>query len=275
MSSESVLDAKPDEQTASPAPHAKAEINSKDDSMKSPTSLPTQHSLAIPISPPETEVNDKAEEAEDDHFDDVDEGAKFEDLDLNALDDTPQEEPLITPRPKSQIITLHEEPKPSNETNDVESPPPPPALDALLSPTRTEHSVRESVAASDTTDDESTRFSTVMLSSARQSLADAPEVVETHEGLESPTHTLAETATLHDDRRDTLDGSELIRLIHTNRTHKKTVSTSTIVSGIISRAGMDDGESNRRASLEGKQRLQEEFERNQGDADIDWGMWLN
>ncbi|EKM54442.1 uncharacterized protein PHACADRAFT_96833 [Phanerochaete carnosa HHB-10118-sp] len=66
-----------------------------------------------------------------------------------------------------------------------------------------------------------------------------------------------------------------------NRVHKKTASTSTIVSGnnvpfILARA---EGEEGKRASLDGKQKLQEEFERkhesqdSRADADVDWVFW--
>ena len=172
------------------------------------------------------------------------------------------------PKPQTPITTDIN----SSETFvDVNSPSSPGALDALLSPTQTEHSARESVAASDITDDD-LRFSTVMLSSARQSLADVPELPETHEDSSSPTHTLAETATLHDERRDTLDGTDLIRMVHTNRVHKKTASNSTIVSGIVMRAEAETDESERRASLDGKQRLQAAFGMRQSDEgpDVDW-----
>ncbi|KAI0768422.1 rab-GTPase-TBC domain-containing protein [Irpex lacteus] len=117
-----------------------------------------------------------------------------------------------------------------------------------------------------------------MLSSARQSLADVPELPEANEGPSSPTHTLAETATLYDERRETLDGSELIRLVHTNRVHKKTASNSTIVSGILSRAEVEGDESERRASLDGKLRLQEEFGKRQDyelAGEADWTFWGN
>ena len=61
----------------------------------------------------------------------------------------------------------------------------------------------------------------------------------------------------------------------------KTASTSTIVSGnnvpfILARA---EGEDARRSSLDGKQRLQEEFEKkhestdSRADANVDWGAW--
>ena len=111
-----------------------------------------------------------------------------------------------------------------------------------------------------------------MLSNARQSLADVPELPETHEDSSSPTHILAETATLHDERRDTLDGTDLIRMVHTNRVHKKTASNSTIVSGIVMRAEAETDENERRASLDGKQRLQAAFGMRQSDEgpDVDW-----
>ncbi|KAI0092977.1 rab-GTPase-TBC domain-containing protein [Irpex rosettiformis] len=217
---------------------------------------------------------------EEENFEDVDDvsESKFEDLDLSAAspDSFHHEDTLVTPRPKSQTPPIVTDLRSTETFVEVKSPSSPGALDALLSPTRTEHSARESVAASDITDDDA-RFSTVMLSSARQSLADVPEVTEAYGDPSSPVHTLAETATLHDDRRDTLDGSELIRLVHTNRVHKKTASNSTIVSGIVSRAEAEGegDESTHRASLDGKQRLNEAFGRRQNDEgpEVDWTFW--
>ncbi|KAI0344866.1 RabGAP/TBC [Trametopsis cervina] len=181
--------------------------------------------------------------------------------------------------PPSQVTPPDAHPKLPEHTIDVPTPSSPRTLDALLSPTRTEHSIRESIAASDVTDDD-TRFSTVLLSSARQSVdisnTAEEEATESHGTLDFDAHTLAETATLHDERRDTLDGSELIRLVHTNRTHKKTASNSTIVSGILSRIDTATDESERRASLDGQLRLQEEFGKRQETAsgnEVDWTFW--
>ncbi len=244
------------------------------DDQKSPE--PATH-LTATAPDSDTAAHKEPEEDEEEKFEDVDEGAKFEDLDLSATgpDNGHHEESLVTPRPKSQTPPLLTDLRTSDNIVEVKSPSSPQALDALLSPTRTEHSARESVAASDVTDDDA-RFSTVMLSSARQSLADVPELPEANEGPSSPTHTLAETATLYDERRETLDGSELIRLVHTNRVHKKTASNSTIVSGILSRAEVDGDESERRASLDGKLRLQEEFGKRQDyelAGEADWSAY--
>lgn len=175
------------------------------------------------------------------------------------------------------------------------------SLDSLLSPTKDEFRfprVRDSVAASDTTDDEA-RFSTVLLSSARTSVdhahAPAPLSARLHETL----HELPEEGhdgddgdggadgegeggVEHDGRRDTVDGNEIVRLVHTNRVHRKTASTSTIVSGnnvpfILARA---EGEDGKRSSLDGTQKLQEEFEKKHESTDsradannVDWGAW--
>lgn len=158
-------------------------------------------------------------------------------------------------------------------------------LDALLSPTTTDsdgRSIRESVAASDTIDDE--RFSTVLLTSARQSL-ESPEV---------PTGTLSSFSELSEDTSverqqdiNGLSGDDLIRLVHTSRPHKKTASTSTIMSAsnvpfLLSRLDMQEEDGSRRQSLDGQQKLQEEFSKMQGGQDrqtqeaaansIDWGM---
>ncbi|KAI0699221.1 RabGAP/TBC [Cytidiella melzeri] len=65
-------------------------------------------------------------------------------------------------------------------------------------------------------------------------------------------------------------------MVHTNRVHKKTASNSTIVSGILSRAEVEGDESERRASLDGKHILQEEFGKKQvsaSDSEIDWTFW--
>lgn len=162
-------------------------------------------------------------------------------------------------------------------------------LDSLLSPTKDSNfkfSTRTSVAASDVTDDE-TRFSTVLLS-AHQSLdpANAPSLIGLSEKLNETLTELPEEsgeeaeAATRDGRRDTLDGNEIIRLVHQNRVHKKTASTSTIMSAnnvpfILARLEGEEG--SRRTSQDGKQRLQEEFdkkhvsmEKDEGTA-VDWG----
>ena len=165
-------------------------------------------------------------------------------------------------------------------------------LDDLLSPKKDSEfkfPIRESVTASDFTDDEA-RFSTVLLS-ARQSLDPAhvspslgtalsEKLNETLAELPEESHEEAETAA-HDDRRDTLDGNAIVRLVHQNRVHKKTASTSTIHSAnnvpfILARLEGEEG--SRRTSQDGKQKLQEEFEKKQGaeetenaETSVDWG----
>ena len=131
-------------------------------------------------------------------------------------------------------------------------------LDSLLSPTEpdTRFPLRQSVAETDVTDDD-TRFSTVPLS-ARQSL-DTVQISE--DDADTPT---GEGGSEEQDRRATLDGSELIRLVHTNRIHKKTASTSTIVSAnnvpfILAR--LEGDEDTRRTSIGGQEKLKEEFDR--------------
>lgn len=200
--------------------------------------------------------------------------------------------PLATTKPKGDGGE-GEKDEESLSSNRASRPPsaaksPQTALDSLLSPTKADFKfpIRDSVAASDTTDDE-TRFSTVLLSSARTSVD--PEHVSLGTPLSAKlSETLMELPEeehegagegKHDDRRDTLDGNEIVRLIHRNRVHKKTASTSTIVSGsnvpfILARV---EGEENKRSSLDGKQKLQEEFEKkhesqdSRAEANVDWG----
>ncbi|KAJ3553707.1 hypothetical protein NM688_g3469 [Phlebia brevispora] len=144
------------------------------------------------------------------------------------------------------------------------------SLDVLLSPREpeTRFSVRESVAASDVTDDD-TRFSTVPLS-ARQSLDPVHISDDDAQSLK--------TSESHE-KRETLDGNELIRLVHTNRTHKKTASTSTIMSGnnvpfILSH--LEGDEESRRKSLDGAEKLKQEFGHKQASEEaesVDWSFW--
>lgn len=180
----------------------------------------------------------------------------------------------VTPTP----LTLQQTPLPTASG--------PSQLDDLLSPTITEfetESVRESVAASDITDDE--RFSTVLLSSARQSL-ESPEIsvndipLSFGEPEDAPVEEKNDT--------NTLSGDDLVRLVHTTRPHKKTASTSTIMSAnnvpfILARLDNDENDDgSRRQSLDGQQKLQEEFTKMQSGQDrqtqesaansIDWGM---
>ncbi|KAF7792370.1 hypothetical protein EIP86_003407 [Pleurotus ostreatoroseus] len=143
------------------------------------------------------------------------------------------------------------------------------ALDSLLSPKdpETRFSTRESVAASDVTDDD-TRFSTVPLS-ARQSL-DTVHISGDDTGSSKEPN----------ENRQTLDGNDIVRMVHQNRTHKKTASTSTIMSAnnvpfILSHVGED--EQSRRSSQDGVEKLKEEFGRrlrSQEAETVDWGTLL-
>lgn len=145
-----------------------------------------------------------------------------------------------------------------------------PGLDSLLSPKdpETQFAVRASIAASDVTDDD-TRFSTVPLS-ARQSL-DTVQISDDVKSLESEEGR---------DKRDTLDGSEIVRLVHQNRVHKKTASTSTIVSAnnvpfILARL---EGDKDPRRISQGEEKLKEAFGQKHGSRSseeaelVDWGM---
>lgn len=158
-------------------------------------------------------------------------------------------------------------------------------LDSLLSPKDPDahFPLRESIAASEATDEDS-RFSTVLLS-ARQSMEVTGLADDT-----TTTSTLDPVAEDGDERRNTLSGNDLITMVHRNRVHKKTASTSTIVSAnnvpfILSRldAQMDEEKhGSNRSSLDGQQKLQEDFSRLQlgeqqslkpakSSSDIDWG----
>ncbi|KAI0785655.1 rab-GTPase-TBC domain-containing protein, partial [Abortiporus biennis] len=144
-------------------------------------------------------------------------------------------------------------------------------LDALLSPK--EPNAHFSVVSNSTTDDVITddeRFSTVLLSSARQSM---------------------EALVLNDEKPYTINGTDIVTFVHQNRVHKKTASTSTIVSAnnvpfLLGRVDIEeDGEllkegGSKRVSLDGQLKLQEEFEQqkqqkqSQKEADeIDWDFW--
>lgn len=153
----------------------------------------------------------------------------------------------------------------------------PATLDSLLSPTETEgkFSIRESVAASDVTDDE-TRFSTVLLSSARQSLNLTPG---TKVSVASSDLVSVDEGT----------GSDEITLVDDWRKHKKTASNSTILSVsnvpyLISQLdeGTDTDSRSRPNSMGGK--IREEFYQKQpagevrdytaeGEVVVDWGAW--
>ncbi|KAH9858606.1 RabGAP/TBC [Lenzites betulinus] len=186
----------------------------------------------------------------------------------------PEQEALVTTekvaansRPSKSLVSI---PPPLSAERPVATSPA--TLDSLLSPTETEgkFSVRESVAASDVTDDE-TRFSTVLLS-ARESMNGDPspkvsvpsELVSVDEGT----------------------GSEEIALTDDWRTHKKTASTSTILSTSnvpYLTSQLDEGSSSRPNSL--GDRIREEFyqkqnltEEGNGDNDggeeaVDWDFW--
>lgn len=153
----------------------------------------------------------------------------------------------------------------------------PATLDSLLSPTETEgkFSIRESVAASDVTDDE-TRFSTVLLSSARQSLNLTP----------GPKVSVASSDLVSVDEGT---GSDEITLVDDWRKHKKTASNSTILSVsnvpyLISQLDEGAGADSRSRpnSMGGK--IREEFYQKQpagevrdytaeGEVVVDWGAW--
>jgi hypothetical protein len=204
--------------------------------------------------------------------------------------DIVSEESLTTARPLDANNANSGAGVSSNVTASTSPVTSPTTLDALLSPTKEEFKfpVRESVVSEAATDDDA-RFSTVLLS-ARQSLDPAHASLSLGRGLQETLTELPEEAPEdsqeheheHDDRRDTLDGNELVRYIHQNRQHKKTASTSTIISAnnmpfILHQ--VESEELGKRASQEGKQKLQEEFVKkheSQVDAEaaVDWGTWL-
>ncbi|TBU54441.1 RabGAP/TBC [Dichomitus squalens] len=158
----------------------------------------------------------------------------------------------------------------SPTTNEVKAPAP---LDTLLSPTETEgkFSQRDSVAASEVTDDE-TRFSTVLLS-ARQSLAtpiklavNSSELITVDEGT----------------------GSDESTLVDDWRKHKKTASNSTILSAnnvpyLLSKLSeAEEGETRSRpSSPQGTQAIKEGFYQRHEEARaeedseeaVDWDFW--
>ncbi|TBU26462.1 rab-GTPase-TBC domain-containing protein [Dichomitus squalens] len=158
----------------------------------------------------------------------------------------------------------------SPTTNEVKAPAP---LDTLLSPTETEgkFSQRDSVAASEVTDDE-TRFSTVLLS-ARQSLATPIKVaVNSSELITVDEGTGSDESTLVDDWRK----------------HKKTASNSTILSAnnvpyLLSKLSeAEEGETRSRpSSLQGTQAIKEGFYQRHEEARaeedseeaVDWDFW--
>ncbi|KAH9949002.1 rab-GTPase-TBC domain-containing protein [Amylocystis lapponica] len=153
-----------------------------------------------------------------------------------------------------------------------------PTLDSLLSPTDPDahFSIRESIASSDVTDD--ARFSTVSLS-ARQSLD------STHASVISD----ASSNALQDDRRNTFSASSLestaetLPVLQDGRGHKKTASTSTILSASNVQFLSEGDPASRRSSMEAQQKLQEELSRKSNDlqeesedaveSSIDWDFW--
>lgn len=167
-------------------------------------------------------------------------------------------------------ITSPTDPLSASSSSEVISPAP---LDALLSPTETEgkFSPRDSVAASEATEDEA-RFSTVLLS-ARQSLAPTAKITVTTNDL----HTVDEGT-----------GSDENTLVDDWRQHKKSASNSTILSANnvpyllskLSEAEELEAETPSRVrpvSLQGTQAIKEEFyqraeeEEARGQAEVDWG----
>ncbi|RDX47083.1 RabGAP/TBC [Lentinus brumalis] len=160
-----------------------------------------------------------------------------------------------SPKPHSTVTT----PRPLTMTTNA---PVAAGLDSLLSPTETEakFSIRESVAASDTTEDE-TRFSTVLLSSARQSLAVSPSAAPGHS---SHLHTVDEGT-----------GSEESTLVDDWKKHKKTASNSTILSG-NNVPFLKDEVRPRPSSLQGAQQIKEEFYQRldeEAESAVDWDFW--
>ncbi|KAL4252784.1 Rab GTPase-activating TBC domain-containing protein [Abortiporus biennis] len=181
-------------------------------------------------------------------------------------------------------------------------------LDALLSPK--EPNAHFSVVSNSTTDDVITddeRFSTVLLSSARQSMEalvlndvqEEEDIGDEFVPLESDEQLSASdpspkphSATDHEQEKPyTINGTDIVTFVHQNRVHKKTASTSTIVSAnnvpfLLGRVDIgEDGEllkegGSKRVSLDGQLKLQEEFEQqkqqkqSQKEADeIDWDFW--
>lgn len=207
---------------------------------------------------------------------------------LEIVAPKPDDSPVsaVTPKPS----TFSHIPEPETTTS-------PGGLDSLLSPTDPDahFPLRESIAVSEATDEDSERFSTVMLSSARQSMETLNPVdlsgTPSRKSGNSDSITLS-GATIVEENPD-LTGQEIVKLVHQNRQHKKTASTSTIVSAnnvpfILARLDMQkdqEAEGSNRNSLDGKQKLQEEFHRKHDtessptDAEesnpdaIDWNFW--
>ncbi|KZT72135.1 RabGAP/TBC [Daedalea quercina L-15889] len=156
-----------------------------------------------------------------------------------------------------------------------------PTLDELLSPVEPtgRFPIRESIAASDVTDDE-TRFSTVALSSARQSFESARISLDSEEDKE------------RDDRRDTIAFSP-IDVTTPSAKHAKSPSATTVLSAynvpyMLSQRDQEgeqsgDEAASKRSSVASQKKVQEEFERKQqelqghsNDEDsVDWDFWGN
>ncbi|CCM01156.1 uncharacterized protein FIBRA_03204 [Fibroporia radiculosa] len=162
-----------------------------------------------------------------------------------------------------------------------------PTLDALLSPTDPEarFPTPASIAASDAIDDDA-HFSTVTLSSARQSL--------------DSTISLTSIDSVHQmgDRRQTINLSSALDdanalVIEPPSGHKKSASTSTILSGsnvpfMLSHIERENAEGEedqnlKRSSRQSQQRIHEEFSRKHDDlqrqsedneeSTVDWNFW--
>lgn len=151
-----------------------------------------------------------------------------------------------------------------------------PTLDELLSPIEpTGHfPTRVSVAASDVTDDEN-RFSTVALSSARQSLEAAQISIHSDEEKEQ------------DNRRDTIAFNATTPIAK----HAKSPSAITVLSAHnvpcmsqLDQEREEDGDDetpSKRSSVASQQKVQEEFARKQQDLQdrydeedsVDWDFW--
>lgn len=150
-----------------------------------------------------------------------------------------------------------------------------PTLDDLLSPIEPtgKFPIRDSVAASDVTDEN--RFSTVALSSARQSFESARLSVHAEEDVEKE----------HDDRRDTvaLDPIDVTTpfVKHAKSPSATTVLTAHNVPYMLSRLDQEgeeaaEGAASKRSSVASQKAAQEEFARRQQDRldeedAVDWG----
>lgn len=258
----------------------------------SPTTPPAESLAKPPVT--STETSDGKSEKSEATSSKEEKLDKLEDV---ALDVKTEKEPLPVDTPKSEGETLEMKLKRTSlhvdigndKDNDQSSeitPTPlkveetqrssttPIGLDSLLSPKDPDarFPLRESMASEAT--DEDSRFSTVLLS-ARQSM----ETLDV-----SDTVTLTATDEHGDDRRNTLSGNDIVTMVHRNRVHKKTASTSTIVSAnnVPFSLSREEDSDSQRNSLDGQQyRLQEEFSRMQLDrqleqkpteapSDVDW-----